>query len=331
MTLEGANNLTGNLEVDAGTLRFDDTVAPTIAPGVTVNVIGTGTLDLSGFVSAFTGGASGNSITNNSSATSGIVISGTSQVVGNVDGTGTLSVDAGSDLTANHIVENALVIGGTTGNFATVTIDASDASGNSLAAAGGGGSSAATQSLGATQAPAAPRLFATGTLSLLAVPLTDSPSVGTAAALSTVAVSAAASDEAGLQSTASATLTSLDAHPSQPATLPPSPLRSTASASPFSGIGSGEAIVTATDPVSSSWVANGEPTIATGTQAFSTSSSMRSLDGNAVAALFADADVFEWLADSRQSRSSSNEVVDSVTTDALSDDVLSTIGQQWPG
>jgi PEP-CTERM motif len=42
-------------------------------------------------------------------------------------------VNAGSDLTANHIVQNALVIGGADGTPALVTIDASDASGNPLA------------------------------------------------------------------------------------------------------------------------------------------------------------------------------------------------------
>jgi autotransporter-associated beta strand protein len=331
LTLSGANNLTGNLVVTAGTLRFNDTVAPTLAPGITATVAGSGTLDLSGFVSAFTGGSSGTSITNNSSATSGILISGTSQVVGNVDGTGNFVVSAGSDVTANHIIQKALVIGGTAGNNGTVTIDASDALGNSLAAAGGGASSAATQSFVATQAPAAPLIFAWGTLSLLAAPLTDAASVGTAAAISTAAVTAAASDEAGLQSAASAALSSRDAQPSLQAALPSSPQRSTASAIPFSGIGSVEVIVTATDPGASSLATTGEHTSSTGTQAFSTSSSIRSLDGNAVAALFDDANVLEWLADSRQSRSSPNEVVDSLNTDALSDDVLSTIGQQWQG
>jgi hypothetical protein len=45
--------------------------------------------------------------------------------------------------------------------------------------------------------------------------------------------------------------------------------------------------------------------------------------------MFDDAEVFEWLADSRQSQSSPSDSGDSVTTGALSDDLLSTIGQQW--
>jgi hypothetical protein len=44
---------------------------------------------------------------------SGLVVSGTQQQVGNIDGSGTTQVNAGSDLTANHIVQSALVIGGT--------------------------------------------------------------------------------------------------------------------------------------------------------------------------------------------------------------------------
>jgi hypothetical protein len=45
---------------------------------------------------------------------------------------GTTQVNAGSDLTANHIIQTALVIGGTINNPGLVTINASDASGNPL-------------------------------------------------------------------------------------------------------------------------------------------------------------------------------------------------------
>ena len=79
-----------------------------------------------------TNGANRVNITNNSNAP-GILVSGTNQQVGNIDGSGTTQVNAGSDLMANHIVQGALVIGGTEGNPALVTIDASDASGNPLA------------------------------------------------------------------------------------------------------------------------------------------------------------------------------------------------------
>jgi hypothetical protein len=49
-----------------------------------------------------------------------------------IEGPGNLTVNAGSSLTANHIVQSALVIGGTAGSPATVTIAASDSSGNPL-------------------------------------------------------------------------------------------------------------------------------------------------------------------------------------------------------
>ncbi len=130
LTLAGANNLTGSIEVDAGTLRFNDTVAPTLTPGMAVQVVGTGVLELAGTVSAFGGGANGVNISNDSSATSGILISGTNQSVGAVDGTGGLTVSPGSDVSANHIVQAALMIGGTADNFGTVVLDPSDDSGN---------------------------------------------------------------------------------------------------------------------------------------------------------------------------------------------------------
>jgi hypothetical protein len=71
-------------------------------------------------------------ITNNSNVP-GVLVSGTHQQVGNIDGSGTTQVNAGSDLTANHIIQDALIIGGTSKNPGLVTIDASDALGNPLA------------------------------------------------------------------------------------------------------------------------------------------------------------------------------------------------------
>jgi hypothetical protein len=53
--------------------------------------------------------------------------------VGAIDGSGDVQVNAGSDLTADHIIQNALIIGGTAGNPGLVTIDVSDVDGNPLA------------------------------------------------------------------------------------------------------------------------------------------------------------------------------------------------------
>jgi hypothetical protein len=68
----------------------------------------------------------------NDSTASGVVVSGTNQVVGGIDGLGNTQINAGSDLTADHIVQNALVIGGTVTSPALVTIAVSNASGDSL-------------------------------------------------------------------------------------------------------------------------------------------------------------------------------------------------------
>ena len=81
-------------------------------------------------------GANRVNITNNSNST-GLLVSGTHQRLGNIDGSGTTQVNAGSDLTANHIIQSALVIGGTSGMHGLVTIDASDASGNPLGQSSG--------------------------------------------------------------------------------------------------------------------------------------------------------------------------------------------------
>jgi autotransporter-associated beta strand protein len=132
LTISQANNLTGNIQVDGGSFRINNAVAPTLASGIAATVDGTGTLELAGSVSALAGGANGVNISNNSSAAAGLLVSGANQVVGGIDGTGTVMVNAGGGLTANHIVQNALVIAGAPGSAATVTIAASDAAGHPL-------------------------------------------------------------------------------------------------------------------------------------------------------------------------------------------------------
>ena len=143
----------GTLEIDAapifatgsslvaavGTLRLNVTSgSPSIASGVTATVASGATLELAGSVSAL-GTAGGNRVpvANNSlgaaGQTAGLVVSGTNQVVGGIDGSGSTAVAAGSDLTANRIVQGALIIGGTAANPALVTIAASDATGAPLA------------------------------------------------------------------------------------------------------------------------------------------------------------------------------------------------------
>jgi len=71
---------------------------------------------------------------------------GTLTLSGGIEGPGNLKVDAGSSLTANHIVQSALVIGGTAGSPSMVTIDASDSSGNPLITAAAASSSSSSVS-----------------------------------------------------------------------------------------------------------------------------------------------------------------------------------------
>ena len=138
LVLSGANTYSGDTAVISGTLKFNvASDAPTIAAGVTATVASGATLELAGSISAL-GMAGGHraQIVNNSLGAAdqpaGLVISGTNQVVGGIDGTGSTQVNTGSNLAADYIIQSALVIGGGAGNPALVMIDTSDASGNSL-------------------------------------------------------------------------------------------------------------------------------------------------------------------------------------------------------
>jgi fibronectin-binding autotransporter adhesin len=114
--------------------------AATVAAGSSVTVATGASLVLAGSFSALSDGTTAhgvNVINNSSAAGGGLSITGTSQIVGGIDGTGTTQVNAGSALTAQHIVQSALVIGGTSTSAALVTIDASDASGNPLGQSSG--------------------------------------------------------------------------------------------------------------------------------------------------------------------------------------------------
>ncbi|HEV2970763.1 MAG TPA: autotransporter-associated beta strand repeat-containing protein [Pirellulales bacterium] len=142
LEIDGAPSLgtNSNLNVSGGTLRFKVTSGSVfVGTGVLATVTGTATLELAGSESALDpliikGRAD---ILNNSTASAGVLVTGTNQQVGGIDGTGTTQVDGGSDLTANHIAQGALVIGGDATHAALVTIDASDSNGNPLASSGG--------------------------------------------------------------------------------------------------------------------------------------------------------------------------------------------------
>ncbi len=160
------------INVSSGTLRFALSGSPTLGSGVTVSVNGTGTLELAGIVSALAVGSTRANITNTSSATAGIHVTGTNQIVGRIDGTGSTVTEAGSSLTANHIIQSALTIGGAPGNPGIVTIAASDSSGNPL----GSGPGAEVAGLGAAEVDAE-TMGSSGSMAS-AVPTLGAPAAG---------------------------------------------------------------------------------------------------------------------------------------------------------
>jgi hypothetical protein len=142
LQIDGAPTLNDNshLNLTGGTLRFSaEQGAATIGTGVTVTIATGATLELVGEVAALSSGSSRAHIINNSQQAFGgmLLVTGINQQVGAIDGTGDTVVNDGSDLTADHIIQNALIIGGAAGNPSVVTIAASDASGNPLVQSSG--------------------------------------------------------------------------------------------------------------------------------------------------------------------------------------------------
>ena len=135
------------VNVNSGRLRFANTGgASTIGSGtnasVTVNVITGASLELAGTTSNLSDAGNPSHrvhIVNNSKQadapgnSGGVVFTGTNQQVGAIDGTGDTAVKDGGSGTANHIVQNALIIGSAGASPSVMTIAASDASGNPMA------------------------------------------------------------------------------------------------------------------------------------------------------------------------------------------------------
>jgi fibronectin-binding autotransporter adhesin len=138
LEIDAAPVLAANSAIQAGggVLRFKvASGSAAVGTGVTATVSPGATLELAGSVSALSAGANRANVSNNSlAAAGGLLVSGGNQQVGAIDGSGNIVVGSDASLTANHIIQNALIIGGTTGHPATVTIAASDSAGNSMAA-----------------------------------------------------------------------------------------------------------------------------------------------------------------------------------------------------
>ena len=121
------------LAVQGGALRLNVGSASTVGSGVTATVSAGAMLELAGSTSALSAGTNRVNIVNDSTSP-GLLVSGTHQQVGAIDGQGTTQINAGSDLTANHIVQSALVINGTAASPGLAIIAASGPTGNPLAA-----------------------------------------------------------------------------------------------------------------------------------------------------------------------------------------------------
>jgi autotransporter-associated beta strand protein len=204
LTISAANNYSGNTAVDGGKLRFQiATGSASVANGATVTVAAGATLELAGAVSALgTPGGNRAHVINDSSA-QGLLVTGTNQVVGGIDGAGTASISAGGDLMADHIIQSALVIGGDATAHGVLTIAPSDADGNSLIltslhapnapfdADGESGLNAAT--IDAAAIPGSARLVGESALAPTAVP---EPAALSLAAIAAMLVAAASSRRA---------------------------------------------------------------------------------------------------------------------------------------
>jgi autotransporter-associated beta strand protein len=144
LEIDGASNLTGgapgtSILVNAGTLRFKNTVgAATIGAGVSVTVASAATLELAGSVSDLSSATTpltrAHVINNGKQASGGsLQVTGTNQQVGGIDGIGDTIVNAGAKLTADHIVQTTLAIGGSATSLGAVTLAPSDAAGSPMA------------------------------------------------------------------------------------------------------------------------------------------------------------------------------------------------------
>jgi fibronectin-binding autotransporter adhesin len=141
LAINGSSSLaTGSgLAVTGGRMRINATGSSVVVGGVTASVASGAMLELDGTTSALASGANRVNIVNSGNLNVGntLVTPTTVQQVGGIDGTGTTTVQAKASLTANHIVQTALVIGGIDATHrGLVTIAASDASGNPLASSG---------------------------------------------------------------------------------------------------------------------------------------------------------------------------------------------------
>ncbi len=143
LAINGTSSLAAGsaLSVAGGTMQFNVSGSSVVGTAVTATVASGATLELDGTTSALTDSTTTTNRVNitdsgNLNVGNTVVTPTTIQQVGAIDGSGTTTVADGSQLTANHIIQGALVIGSTGSNPSQVTIAASDANGNSLGTSG---------------------------------------------------------------------------------------------------------------------------------------------------------------------------------------------------
>ncbi|HEV2970174.1 MAG TPA: PEP-CTERM sorting domain-containing protein [Pirellulales bacterium] len=137
LNLQGAQTWNDNttLTLQSGTLNYSIANGPTTVGANVQLAIATGAgVNVNGTVNPFADAGHRVSIANDSAT--GLNINAAGIRVGRITGGGATAVAAGSQLTADSIIQGALMIGGTASNPGLVTIDASDSLGNPLADGG---------------------------------------------------------------------------------------------------------------------------------------------------------------------------------------------------
>jgi autotransporter-associated beta strand protein len=159
LEIDGAPQLGNNaaVQVNGGTLKFSvaSPATSSVGSGVSVSVAAGATLQLAGTSSSLSGANYANIANSSQAAGGGLVVTGTGQQVGAITGTGNTNISAGSDLTVSSIIQNALIIGGTAGSPATLTIRSSSSTGATLPSNGPDTSTAAASTQWLTDALAA--------------------------------------------------------------------------------------------------------------------------------------------------------------------------------
>jgi autotransporter-associated beta strand protein len=177
VVLSGAQSFGDNsaVNVNGGALRYNTTGnAASVGSAVSVHVSAGAEVELANSGSALSDGTHVANVTNDSQLPAGgLLVSGTNQRVGRIQGAGNVVVAAGGSLIADSIQQNSLVIGGSGGIHALVTIAPSDAAGNPLVDSAS--APCATSSLLASEVSGADGPFAAGFASASGLPgLADS-------------------------------------------------------------------------------------------------------------------------------------------------------------